>query len=233
MSRRLRVSTNLIALLILASCFVLIGLDRAITQTAQSSFLRPATLTLYEWAILLSAFGLLAGGLNIVWTHFRRIQLGGTDWVLSLILLIVMTIALTAGLLDRLGTVGSMVEWIFNSVIDPLQATLFALLGLFLATAAYRYLRVGRPGGSWMIAGALAMMLIQMPLGKSVLTFFSTTDLLILSGEVAADNSSIGLLEQTLHWLIEWPVMGAMRGAILGSSIALLVVAVRFLLRYR
>lgn len=233
MSRRLRVSTNLIALLILASCFVLIGLDRAITQTAQPSFLRPITLTLYEWAILLSAFGLLAGGLNIVWTHFRRIQLGGTDWILSLILLIVMTIVLTAGLLDRLGTVGSMVEWIFDSVIDPLQATLFALLGLFLATAAYRYLRIGRPGGGWMIAGALAMILIQMPIGQSVLTFFSTADLLVPTGEISANSSSSGLLEQSLHWLIEWPVMGAMRGAILGSSIALLVVAIRFLLRYR
>ncbi len=233
MSRRLRVSTNLIALLVLASCFVLIGLDRAITQTAQPSGLRPITLTLYEWAILLSAFGLLAGGLNIILTHFRRIQQGGADWGLSLVLLVVMTIVLTAGLLDRQGTFGSMVEWIFDSVIHPLQATLFALLGLFLAAAAYRYLRIGRPGGGWMIAGALAMFLLQMPLGQTLLGFISTPNLLVVTGEASSDAVTIGGVEQALRWLVEWPVMGAMRGAILGSGIALLVVALRFLLRYR
>lgn len=227
MSRRFGRSINRLSLLVLALCFVLIGIDRASTQAAQISLWRPVTLTLYEWAILLSAFALLAGGFNIVWTHFRRIQQGGTDWVLSLILLVVLTTVLTAGLLERSGTAGFMLEWIFENVIAPLQASLFAILGLFLAAAAYRYLRIGRPGGGWMVAGALAMFLIQMPFSQSLLN--AITD----NPAASTTSTAVGSIEVGIRWLLEWPVMGVMRGAILGSALSLLVLALRFLLGYR
>lgn len=227
MSRRFGFSINQLSLLVLALCFVLIGIDRASTQAAQVALWRPITLTLYEWAILLSAFALLAGGFNIVWTHFRRIQQGGNDWGLSLLLLVTLTTVLTAGLLDRSGTAGPMLEWTFENIIAPIQATLFALLALFLAAAAYRYLRFGRPGGGWMIAGALAMFLIQMPLTQSLLE--SITD----NAASSTSSSVMASIELGIRWLLEWPVLGVMRGAILGSALSLLVLALRFMLGYR
>lgn len=210
--------------LILAICFVLIGIDRAATQAAQPSPLRPLTLTLYEWAILGSAFVLLAGGFNIIWSHFQRIIRGGPEWPLSLLMLVVMFAVLAMGLLDRAGTASMLVDWVFAYVISPLQASIFALLALFLATAAYRYLRIGHTGGGWMLAGALVMFLMQLPLLQGVLNQASLG---------TAPRMPLSQVEATLRWLIQWPVQGVMRGAVIGAAVSLLLIAFRFLFGYR
>lgn len=192
--------------------FVIIVIDRAVTQADRSSYIQPLTITLYEWTILLSAFGLLGGGLNIAIVHLRRIQDGATDWVLSLILLVVLTMVLAAGLLDSEGTASPLLGWAYRHLIYPVQSTLFAILAFFLAAAAYRYLRISHPGGGWMLAGALSMFLIQMPISQSLLS-------------ARLHNVSI--------WLLEWPVMAAMRGVLLGTVLSLLVVTIRYFVSQR
>lgn len=199
--------SNRITLFFMLVIFVIIGVDRIATQANQPSFLQPLTITLYEWTILLSAFGLLAGALNVVLVHLQRIQEGRADWLLSLVLLVVLTMVFTAGLLDKEGTASPLLEWVYEHLIYPVQSTLFALLAFFLAAAAYRYLRIGRVGGGWMLAGALSMFLIQMPLSQSVLS-------------VPVRN--------LLTWLLEWPVMAAMRGVLLGAALSLMIVTIRF-----
>ena len=92
---------------------------------------------------------------------------------------------------------------------SSVQSTLFAVLALFLAAAAFRYLRIGRTGGGWMLAGALSMFLVQVPFVQGFL--------------------SLGM-HDAFVWLLEWPVMAAMRGAILGTALSVLIFTIRYLL---
>jgi hypothetical protein len=81
-------------------------------------------------------------------------------------------------------------------------------LAFFMAAAAYHYLRIGRPGGAWMLAGVLVIFLAQMPASVSIL---------------GPDFGSI------VNWLLIEPVTATMRGVLLGSSLGLAIVGLRFL----
>jgi len=205
--REVRVSTTGWAgLVIILICFIVIALDRTKLFTA----IQPLATILYSWFILLSATGLLLGVINVFYIHLWRILSGQGEWGLSLALIATGLATLAAGLVQPAGVTGPLVEWIFDAFLAPGAATLYALIFFFMAAALYRYVRITAPGGVWMVAGAIIMLLIQMP---------ASADFLPPSWVTA------------MAWLLQIPIMATLRGALLGSALAMLLVAVRFLLR--
>jgi len=162
----------------------------------------------YQWLILLAGVALLIGTLNVAAMHLWRIQTGQRDWMLSLVLLAVLIAVFVAGVVSPAGANGPLLDWVFSALVAPGQASLFALLVFFMAAAAYQFLRVDRPGGAWMLAGALLVLVAQWPLAAQWLP----------PAYVAA-----------IFWLLDGPVMAALRGLLLGSGIALLVIGLRLL----
>jgi len=171
--------------------------------------LKPVMANFYQGLMLLGGVALLLGVVNAAWLHGRRIQTGQRDWVLSIVLLAVLLAVFVAGVISPQGATSPSMTWVFESVVAPGQAALFALLVFFMAAAAYRFLRIGRPGGAWMLAGALAVFLVQWPLAGAWLP--------------------VSIVDSTF-WLVNQPVMAAVRGLLLGSGIAMLIVGLRLLL---
>lgn len=192
----------------LALGLVILALDRS----GVAPGLRGPVLWSYRWLVLLGATGLLLGAFNLFWHHLRRVQSGAQGWLHSLTLVVTMIIVIGAGLIDPAGVHGPVVEWIFDHVLAPGLATLFALLLFFLGAAVFRLLRITRPGGAWMLTGFLLVLVTQTP--------------------VAADLWPHALATFT-DWLVDKPVMAAVRGAILGTSVALLVGALQYMLGRR
>lgn len=197
--------TNYPIIFVFLLCFIIIGIDRS----GPFMELRPLTTALYRGVFLLSAFAVVLGVINILWVHLRRVQSGQREWTHSLVLLLVAIMVLAIGLTVGNGTTGPLVEWIFQHVIRPLQSALFAITAFFLAAAAYRFIRIGRSGGTWILIGALLMFFIQIPASTVLLTDASRS---------------------TFDWLLNQPIMAALRGVLLGSGLALLVIFVRFVL---
>lgn len=186
---------------------ILVGLDRFALVPA----LTPYADTLYSWLLPLGAAGLLLGALNLLGVHLQRILAGAHGWTYSLALVAAAVAVFTAGVLNPAGAASPLVEWFFDTLIAPGQAALFALLAFFMAAAAYRFIRLGRPGGGWLLAGALTMLLGQLPAVGG----------LTLPPPFASFAA----------WALELPAAAAMRGAILGSALALLLLGSRLLLR--
>jgi hypothetical protein len=199
---------NFFVLLIVVGGILLLGVDRFVEIPP----LRTAALIIYEWGVLLSAFALLLGAINVAWVHVRRVVAGNTGWQQSLLLVVALAVVLGSGLFSATGVRSPLVELLFDAIIAPGQATLFALLAFFMAAAAYRYLRIGRPGGVWLLAGVLLVFAVQMPVVNALLP--------------RAFANLIG-------WVVDVPAMSALRGALLGSSFALIIIAIRFLLTSR
>lgn len=197
--------SNIFAILILIGVTLLLGFDRFVELTP----LRAVAIVVYEWAMLLSAFALLLGALNVAWVHVRRVVAGNEGWLQSLALVLALAVVLATGLFSTTGVRSPLVELLFDAIIAPGQATLFAILAFFMAAAAYRYLRIGRPGGIWLLAGALLVFAVQMPIAN------------------AAMPTAIANL---VNWMVDVPAMSALRGVLLGSGFALVIVAIRFLL---
>jgi hypothetical protein len=192
-------------LLIVVGCFAVIVLDRVFGVPV----LRQMSTALYQWTIVLAAVALLLGVANVALVHVQRIYAGGRDWGNSLLLVVVLLTVFIAGLVEPNGATGEVVEEIFDAIIAPGQASLFALLAFFMAAAAYRYLRIGRPGGAWMLAGALVIFVVQTPASASMLP------------------PTFGPI---VNWLLIEPVTATVRGVLLGSSLGLVIVGLRFLL---
>jgi hypothetical protein len=168
-----------------------------------------ALATGYQWLVFLAGAALLLGVANVAAMHLWRIQTGQRDWVLSLVLLAVLLAVFVAGAVSPAGASAPLLGWVFDALVAPGQASLFALLAFFMAAAAFRYLRLDRPGGVWMLAGVLIVLLAQWPL----LTPWLPPSLAAVA-----------------FWLLDAPIMAALRGLLLGSGIALLVIGLRLLL---
>jgi hypothetical protein len=200
--------SNIVVILILIGVMLLLGFDRFV----ELSPLRTLSVIVYEWGMLLSAFALLLGAANVAWVHGRRVVAGNPGWLHSLVLVMALAVVLVTGLFSTTGVRSPLVEMLFDTIIAPGQATLFALLAFFMAAAAYRYLRIGRPGGIWLLAGVLLVFAVQMPIANAALPT-------AIAGFV--------------NWIVDVPAMAALRGALLGSSFALMIIAIRFLLTSR
>jgi hypothetical protein len=94
---------------------------------------------LLDWAITVAAFAFLLGAANVVRVNLMRIRLrkGG---LYSLVTLAAMLFVLVFGLAD--GPHSLVVQWTFDWVLVPLQATLFSLMAFFVVVAAWRVFRL-------------------------------------------------------------------------------------------
>jgi hypothetical protein len=199
---------NYLATAILVTITLLVVFDRIGLWPS----LRPVTSQLYVWGIVLAAVAIVVGALNVGWIHARRILTGETNWFYSAALIAALLAVLVGGLVNPAGIQSPLVDWIFQSIIYPGQATLFALLAFFMASAAFLYLRTGREGGAWILVGALLMLTAQAPVSS-----------VWLPPSVAA----------LVSWALDVPGMASLRGVLLGGSIATLVVGFRYLVSAR
>jgi hypothetical protein len=208
MSSERPVRPNLIFIAVLLATVLILGMDRVGLAPA----LRPLATLFYSWAVILAAFALLLGVINVVWVHVQRIVMGRPDWALSAVLVAALSAVATAGLLAEQGAQSPLLTWVFEHVVAPGQSTMFALLAFFMAAAAYRFLRIGRRGVGWLLVGLLLVLAVQMPATGSVLP------------------NGLHLLA---NWLVDVPGMATLRGVLLGGAFALIVTAIRYLIAMR
>jgi hypothetical protein len=201
---RPRSGANLLLTLLVLGALALLVVDRIGIAPGLGAALAAG----YQWLMLLAGIAFLAGVVNVLALHLWRVQAGQRDWVLSLVLVAVLVAVFVAGIVNPAGANGPLLAWVFDALVAPAQAALFSLLVFFMAAAAFRYLRVTRPGGAWMLAGALIVFLAQWPLAVQWLP---------------------PAYVQATYWLLDAPVMAALRGVLLGSGIALLIIGLRLL----
>jgi len=166
--------------------------------------------TLIDAAVIVAAFALLAGLVNLVRVHARQIRERRTHWFYSLVLLAVLLITLVAGLFPfAAGPAGPsqpLVRWLFDHIQVPVQASLSALLAFFVATAAYRLLRIR----NWESAVMLVVALI------------------VLAGQVTLGLEPV--LPGLRDWILGVPAMAGVRGILLGVALGTIVTGIRLLL---
>ncbi len=160
---------------------------------------------LSEGVIILAAFALILGVLNLASVHGRRLAAQGERRVLSGLLLVALVGTLALGVVPG---PGQALAWIFNYLYMPLQATLTALLAFFLMIAVYRAFRLKNSDAAILLGVSLFLFLAQLP----------------LSGAISPYLPALG------EWLLAVPVTAGMRGLLLGVALGTMVTALRVLL---
>jgi len=112
-------------------------------------------------AILTAGLALLLGFVRLLNLHLRRVRQRKNGY--SLVALITALIVFTVLVADRFLNLGA-TPWVFNAIIAPLQASLGALLAIFLGAAAVRMAQRSRTWGTlWFLLSAIVVLLTQIP----------------------------------------------------------------------
>ena len=124
--------------------------------------------TFRQWAIIVIAFAYVLGLANIVRVNYHVIQRKGRDWSYKMILLLSLFFMISVGVIFGGIEEGSIFNWVYYHAQYPLQATMFALLAFFIASAAFRAFRVRTFQASLLAVTALLVMIGRVPVGESL-----------------------------------------------------------------
>jgi hypothetical protein len=165
---------------------------------------------LIDTAVIIAAFALFLGVINVLRVHARKIQTGQPGRIYSVILIVSMLVVLTIGLLSLPGRPSGpsqpIIQWIFVNIQFPIQASLSALLVFLVITAAYRLLLVRNLESAVMLIVVILVLLGQTTLGL------------------------LPILPELKDWIMGVPAMAGVRGILLGVALAAVLTGIRLLL---
>jgi hypothetical protein len=164
---------------------------------------------LLDTAVIVAAFALFLGLLNVLRVHTDRIRQGQPGRFFSVVLIGSMLFVLVVGLPSipnqPSGPSQPILQWIFQNVQVPIQASLSALLVFFVVTAAYRLLRLRSPESAMMLIVAL----------------------IVLGGQLFA--GLVPILSDLKDWILAVPTVAGVRGILLGAALGILLTSIRLL----
>jgi hypothetical protein len=106
---------------------------------------------------------------------------------------------------------------IFAAVISPLQASIFALLAFFVASAAYRAFRVRTREATALLVAALVILVGRTPFGPA-LTSWLPEPLAFLR------------LERLSLWIVQVPNLAGQRAIMIGIALGIVAMSLRLIL---
>jgi hypothetical protein len=182
---------------------IAIGLIVLIDYFFDAPLLDALGIAFREWTIILTAFALLLGVINLMQVHLLRvIHRHEANAGYSVLVVITATLVALTGL--WFGLPSEPMTWLFDNVYVPLQSAFFALTAFFLATAAYRALRARTVESAWMLVIALIVFVGQTPL--------------------------LGVLADVREWVLNVPTTAGVRGILIGVALGTMATALRLLL---
>ena len=131
------------------------------------------------WFDIIAAFAIFLGAFNLLKIHFSKIIKKKRDYPYSIILILGFASMIFAGFLyrgsgiqkdwgDHIQDKDSLFTWMFDSLFYPLDATMFALLAFFVASASYRAFRIRNFEASLLLAAGVLVMIGAVPIGAYI-----------------------------------------------------------------
>jgi hypothetical protein len=183
----------------------------------------PAFVNIYRgvlgWARIIRVFALVIGVGTLIRLHYRRITRRSPEWIYSIVVFAGLLTTAIAGIVG--GPRGKFFSWIFNSVLLPLDATMFSLLAFFMASAAYRAFRARTLDATLLLAAAVIVMFGRVPIGDFLWQNIIPQSL--------ADRVPF-LPERVVEWIMAGPNMAARRGLMIGAALGAISTSLKIML---
>jgi hypothetical protein len=185
--------TTIILVLMVADYFVRVPLLNSLVRDLTKAIL------------IMTACAVGIGVIRLVKLNVDRIAVRKTNRLESAITLISFAAFVIVG--ATLGQGNPNYAYMFNTVIVPLDSTMFALSGFFMASAAYRAFRARSKEASIMLLAGIIVMLGQAPVGE---VLWPATPLLS-------------------QWVMDVPNTAGVRAMIMGIAIGMLSLTIRMI----
>lgn len=162
-----------------------------------------------KWIRIVAAFALVLGTGSLIMHHVEKLQRRRKGWIYSVITLTALLATAVVGLGWGVKPGAPLQEVIFKNILVPLNASMFAILAFYMASAAYRAFRARTTEAALLLVAAFIVMLGTVPLGADI-PFRIPALVLLTVGIAAAMVTAI----RSRRWLragllpIVWAVCG-------------------------
>lgn len=175
------------------------------------SFLETAKNLLDQWYLIVAAWAVLVGSVNLTQIHGRKVSAKREGWFYSAWLIACLYGMMFFGIFVAKNASYPGWTFMYNQLIAPMNATVYSTIVFYIGSAAYRAFRVRSPEASVLLVTALIMMLGRVPLGR-----------MLLGGNPA--------LSQMADWILNVPNSAGMRGIQVGACLGGVATALRIAL---
>lgn len=122
---------------------------------------------LQEWYMIVASAAIFLGAMNLLHVHIRKIRLKLKNWKYSPITIVGFLVMMVTGVIY--GVVeGLPFDYLFQTMVVPMGATMFSLLAFFVASAAFRAFRASNWRATLLLTSAFVVMLGQVPIGSMI-----------------------------------------------------------------
>ncbi len=170
--------------------------------------------TFLDWYSIVAGITLILGLDSLIIHHLRKVQWKREGWIHSLALILSLNLTLLWGFWSwwKSGSPfapnASFLLYFYTYVFIPLQATMFALLAFFIASAAFRAFRARSLEATLLLISATIVMLGRTPIGHKIHPFIPALS----------------------DWVMNFPQLAAKRGIFLGIALGGIAFSLRVIL---
>lgn len=159
-----------------------------------------------KWNVTTSVFAFLLGPINLVRLHLNNVRRRREKWIYSAITLA--TIVIFTILFGYYGSNHAVTMWVINNIAYQISGAIYALLGFYICSAAYRTFKLKNLDASILLVSAVLLMLGQAPIGDAIIPGTS----------------------RLANWILTVPNSAAMRGIRLGAGVGAYAATMRVVL---
>ncbi len=161
-----------------------------------------------KWIRIVSAFALVLGVGSLILYHIDRLQRKRPGWAYSIVTLVALVVTVSIGLGWGVKPGAPLQEIIFKNILVPLNASMFAILAFYMASAAYRAFRARTKEAALLLIAAFLVMLGMVPVGAAIW----------------------GKLPEVAEWILSVPNMAAKRAILFGVALGAIATSLKVIL---
>lgn len=169
-----------------------------------------------DWFSIVQACAIVLGALNLMVMSAQKVARRKEGWGYAVVVIATFLLITIYGLGGGVGfrEAGTGFDWIYRFVYVPLSATMFAILGFFVASASYRAFRARNAEATMLLVAAFLVMLGRVPVGDLITSWMP-------AGARMSDVAT---------WIMEFPQVAGQRAIMIGIALGLVSTSLRIIL---
>ncbi len=162
--------------------------------------------TYANWRVIVAAFALGLGGINMMRIHGRNVSEKKQNWVYSIIFFVSFACFFIMGVAK--GSASPGYQYIWTKLYQPASAAMYSFTLFYMTSASYRAFRIR----NWQAAVLMV------------------TGAIVILGQVGIGAAISRFIPLFSEWLIEYPNAAAIRAITIGGSLGMINVSLRIIL---